>query len=196
LIFQPVKLTTPQGTAFYGDGCVRLQQPLSPVIRLGADKIVAIGVRCEDREHQKETADPRQPSLAQVLGILLNAIFVDHLVSDVEHLERLNRLLAAGLVKDRTNGPERMRALSTLLITPSVNLSEVAEQHQRSMPALIQYFVNSLGRNADSCADLMSYLLFTSGYERALVDIGYSDASRRIDEIEEFLYAPAEARTA
>jgi predicted acylesterase/phospholipase RssA len=35
LVFQPVRLKTARGTAFFGDGCVRLQQPLSPVIRLG-----------------------------------------------------------------------------------------------------------------------------------------------------------------
>jgi hypothetical protein len=34
----------------------------------------------------------------------------------------------------------------------------------------------------------MSYLLFTPNYSRALIDIGYHDADRRMDEIEEFLY--------
>ena len=44
--------------------------------------------------------------------------------------------------------------------------------------------------NAES-ADLMSYLLFDSSFTRALIDIGYRDAGRRIDEIEEFLCRPA-----
>jgi NTE family protein len=57
------------------------------------------------------------------------------------------------------------------------------------MPYLIQYFVNSLGRDGASCADLMSYLLFAPRYTQALIDIGYNDASKRIDEIEDFLYA-------
>jgi NTE family protein len=82
-----------------------------------------------------------------------------------------------------------MRPLATLLITPSVNLSEVAQDHQRDMPYLIQYFINSLGRDAASCADLMSYLLFTSQYTNALIEIGYHDASQRIDEIEDLLYS-------
>jgi len=83
-----------------------------------------------------------------------------------------------------------MRALKSLLITPSVDLSHVAEQHQKDMPYLIQYFLSSLGRDAASCADLMSYLLFTSKYTSALVEIGYDDANKRIDEIESFLYSP------
>ena len=187
LVFQPVRLKTGKGTAFFGDGCVRLQQPLSPIIRLGARKVFAIGVRCENKEHQVEVADQKEPSLAQVMGVLFNVMFLDHLAADVEHLERLNQLLRDGHIKQAgVEGCERMRPLKTFLVTPSVDLSELAEQHQREMPYLIQYFVSGLGRDAASCSDLMSYLLFTPKYTRELIDIGYSDASKQIDEIEEF----------
>ena len=60
------------------------------------------------------------------------------------------------------------------------------------MPALIHYFLSSLGRDAASCSDLMSYLLFTPRYTRELIEIGYHDASKRIDEIEDFLYSSQE----
>ncbi|MGA3125382.1 MAG: patatin-like phospholipase family protein [Candidatus Korobacteraceae bacterium] len=190
LVFQPIRLKTSEGTAFYGDGCVRLQQPLSPAIRLGANKIVAIGVRCENLEHQEDTGGREYPSIAQVIGVLLNAMFLDHLPTDVEHLERLNQLLTAGdISQSGIEGYERMRPLRSLIITPSVNLSELAKQHAKDMPYLIQYFVKSLGRDVASCSDLISYLLFTSQYTNALIEIGYSDASQRIEEIEQFLYA-------
>jgi NTE family protein len=190
LVFRPVKLETAMGTAFFGDGCIRLQQPLSPVVRLGAQRIVAIGVRGERLEHQEEAADHRDPSLAQIMGVLFNVMFLDHLAADIEHLERLNQLLGSGHIRQAgIEGCERMRPLKTLLITPSIDLSELAEQHQKDMPYLIQYFVNSLGRDAASCADLMSYLLFTSKYTGDLIDIGYHDADKRIDEIDNFLYS-------
>jgi NTE family protein len=190
LIFQPVRLETARGTAFFGDGCVRLQQPLSPIIRLGARKIFAIGVRGRHLEHQEEAADQRDPSLAQVLGVLFNVMFLDHLATDIEHLERLNQLLSSGQISQSgIEGCEKMRPLTSFLMTPSVDLSQLAEKHQRDMPYLIQYFVNSLGRDATACSDLMSYLLFTSKYTSALIDIGYNDASKRIDEIESFLYS-------
>jgi NTE family protein len=57
------------------------------------------------------------------------------------------------------------------------------------MPYLIQYFVNSLGRDAASCSDLMSYLLFTSKYTRDLIELGYHDADDRIAEIEDYLFS-------
>ncbi len=193
LVFQPVRLKIARGTAFFGDGCARLQQPLSPVIRLGAERVFAIGVRCENLEHQVETADGKDPSLAQVMGLIFNVMFLDHLATDIEHLERLNELLGSGHISQSgVEGCERMRPLTQLLMAPSVDLAQLAEQYQRDMPYLIQYFVNGLARDAASCSDLISYLLFTSNYTRALVDLGYNDASQRIDEIENFLYSPDE----
>ena len=190
-VFQPVKLAIPpHGSAFFGDGCVRLQQPLSPVIRLGAEKVFAIGVRCGNKGRREGTADDRNPSLAQVMGVVFDVMFLDHLDTDIEHLERLNKLLIHDQISQPgIEGTEKMRSLATFIITPSVHLSDVAMQHQKDMPSLIHYFVSSLGRDATSCSDLMSYLLFTSKYTRELIEIGYHDAGERIDEIEDFLYS-------
>jgi len=193
LVFQPVRLKVAKGTAYFGDGCLRLQQPLSPVIRLGAERVFGIGVRGETLEHQEEAASNEEPSLAQVMGVLFNVMFLDHLATDVEHLARLNKLLRNGQISQLgIEDCERIRPLATLLIAPTVDLSELARQHQKDMPYLIQYFVNGLGRDAAACSDLMSYLLFTPRYTRALLEIGYHDAETRIDEIEEFLFASSD----
>ena len=190
LVFQPVSLKVAKETAYFGDGCLRLQQPLSPVIRLGAERVFGIGVRGETLEHQEEAAGNEEPSLAQVMGVLFNVMFLDHLATDVEHLDRLNKLLRNGQISQLgIEDCERIRPLATLLIAPSVDLSELARQHQKDMPYLIQYFVNGLGRDAAACSDLMSYRPFTPRYTRALLEIGYHDAETRIDEIEEFLFA-------
>ena len=195
LVFQPVRLKTEEGSAYYGDGCVRLHQPLSPVIRLGASRVLAIGVCGE--EHKEEAGNAANPSIAQVVGILLNAMFLDHLSTDIEHLERINRLLNDGdFSRLEKEGREAMRPLTSMLIAPSVNLSQMALQYSKDMPYLIQYFVGSLGRDMASCSDLMSCLLFTPSYTNALIDLGYNDASRRIDELEQFLFSPEAASRA
>jgi NTE family protein len=188
LVFQAVRLETELGAGYFGDGCIRLQQPLSPIIRLGAEKIVAISVRGENAAERNGDAD-RDPSLAEVIGVLFDVMFLDHLTADIEHLDRLNQLLSSGHIEHKgVEGCERMRPLKYILIAPSVQLSEVAACHQKDMPYQIQYFVNGLGRNTSSVSDLMSYLMFTSKYTRDLIDIGYRDAGMRIDEIEQFLY--------
>jgi NTE family protein len=192
IIFQPVRLKIGRTTGLFGDGCVRLQQPLSPAIRLGANRILAIGVNGENLKRREESVDARDPSVGQIMGVLFGVIFLDNLVTDNEHLERLNKLLHEGhLSTSGISADHHIRPLTSLLITPSVDLSEVAEQYQRDMPYQIQYFVNSLGRNAACTSELMSYLLFTEKYTSALVDLGYHDAGKRIAEIEGLLYPPA-----
>src|SRR5208282_4276850 len=99
----------------------------------------------------KKATDERYPSIAQVMGILFNVMFLDHLATDLEHLEHLNQLLNDGHIQQLgIEGHEKIRSVNAFVITPSVNLSDLAEQHQRDMPALIQYFVSSLGRDAAS----------------------------------------------
>ena len=193
LVFQPVRLKLPRGEAYFGDGCIRLQQPLSPVIRLGAEKVFAIGVRSGKKERLEINPQEESPSLAQVMGILFNVMFLDHLATDLEHLERINHLLESGHIvqpdADSCEECEKIRPLSTLFISPSENLGDLAGQHHKDMPSLIKYFVTSLGRDVSACSDLMSYLMFTPQYTRELISIGYHDADERIDEIEEFLFS-------
>lgn len=186
LVFRPVKLPLHRGHAYFGDGCMRMQRPLSPVIRMGAGRILAVGA-CRETAETAEAA-PREPSVAQVVGALVNVMFLDHLTTDVEQAERFNQLLEAC-----PREKEHLRPVSTLLINPSVDFSELAHQHRQDMPYLIQYFVSGLGQEAAACADLMSYLMFTPRYTKALIDIGYRDANKRIDEIEDFLSSSSAA---
>jgi hypothetical protein len=84
--FQPGTAPNAPRYSVLRGGCVRLQQPLSPVIRLGATKLLAIGVRSESIEHPEDATNQKDPSLAHVLGILFNVMFLDHLATDTEHL--------------------------------------------------------------------------------------------------------------
>jgi NTE family protein len=187
LVFEPVKLETELGTDYFGDGCIRLQQPLSPIIRLGAERILAISVRAE-APRERFSSSNNQPSLAEVIGVLFDVMFLDHLTADVEHLQRLNQLLSRGHIEPADSPDcERMRPLRCLVVAPSVHLSEVAGNHPRELPPQIMYFIESLGRRGGSVSDLLSYLMFSRAYTRDLVDIGYKDAAARIDEIEDFL---------
>jgi NTE family protein len=140
-----------------------------------------------------------------VCGVFLNAIFLDHLDADLDHLKRMNELILAhhpggdGAVAPRWSGPtvsEPMRVVTPLVISPSEDLALVAQRFAHRMPRLVRYVIEGLGTPDAQSADLMSYLLFDASYTRTLVEIGYRDASARIDELEAFLRAGRPARQA
>jgi NTE family protein len=131
----------------------------------------------------------KRPPLAQVFGVTLNAIFLDHLDTDLDHLNRINELIRAYHVDSIPNPEikEPMYPIDPFVIHPSVDLAEVAEMHGHRMPRFVRYLMEGLGTSRSQSADLMSYLLFDAHYTRDLIDIGYKDADAQIDSIEQFL---------
>jgi NTE family protein len=134
----------------------------------------------------------RRPPLAQICGVFLNAIFLDHLDADVDHLRRMNELIAAyeaGAPTPLTAAgiSEPMRFVEPLIVSPSEDLALVARTCSRRMPRVVRYLLEGLGTPDAQSADLMSYLLFDAAYTRTLIDIGYRDAGARTDEIEALL---------
>jgi len=206
ILFPPVLVRSP-GEGYFGDGGLRQVTPLSPAIRLGARRLFAIGVRCaaaadvlsevelgQSQRWNNQRTTLASPPLAQVCGVFLNAIFLDHLDADLDHLQRMNELVAT-YERDhhgRDPGPrqglrEPMRIIEPFVLSPSEDIALVARQFENRMPAVIRYLLDGLGTPNSESADLMSYLLFDSGFTRALVDIGYGDAERRIGAIEALL---------
>lgn len=203
IVFSPVQLATAAGDLWFGDGGLRLVAPMSPAIRLGATHVFAVGVRSSRaadtlaREEAGSAAPTTEhgpslpcPPLAQICGVFLNAIFLDHLDADLDHLRRMNDLVSAHRGSNgSTPASEPMRRITPFALSPSEDLALVAQRFAHRMPRLLRYVLDGLGTPDAQSADLMSYLLFDAAYTRTLVDIGYSDAGERIDEIEAFLHA-------
>jgi NTE family protein len=203
IVFPPVRLATESGELWFGDGGMRLVTPLSPAIRLGATHLFAVGIRSARaadvlaREEAGSAAPsgpngPRLPAppLAQVCGVFMNAIFLDHLDTDLDHLNRMNELVSAHPPHIHGVGPsEPMRIVTPFVVAPSEDLALVAQRFAHRMPRLVRLAMDGLGTPDAQSADLMSYLLFDAAYTRTLVDIGYRDADARSAEIEAFLVA-------
>ena len=193
LVFPPVRISSLAGNLWFGDGALRLVTPLSPAIRLGASRLLAIGVRSSRAADALSRAELNEaiacPPLAQVCGVFLNAIFLDHLDTDLDHLRRMNELIDAYGGGDPPAGSvsEPMRTVAALSFGPSEDLALVARQFAHRMPRVLRWLMEGLGTPDAESADLMSYLLFDGAFTRALIDIGYRDAAARIDEIEAFL---------
>ncbi len=204
IIFQPVKIELPSGEFYFGDGGLRLVAPFSPAIRLGADRVFAIGIRSQESAEARSKrelleitenssgaamkAKMKRPPLAQVFGVALNSIFLDHLDTDLEHLKRMNEILYCVDVNHPRQLREPMRMITPFAINPSVEFSSVAETYEKKMPKLVRYLMEGLGTSKAQSADLMSYLLFDSEYTQVLLETGYRDADKHIDEIEDLLF--------
>jgi NTE family protein len=207
ILFPPVRIDDVPNGLWFGDGALRLVAPMHPAIRLGASRILAVGIRSSRAAatlaHEEagttartsETGGIACPPLAQICGVFFNAIFLDHLDADLDHLKRMNELIQAysGATPPAPQPTaagtaiEPMRVVSPLVISPSEDLALIAQRFAHRMPRLVRYMLDGLGTPDAQSADLMSYLLFDSFYTRTLVDIGYRDASARIEEIEAFL---------
>jgi NTE family protein len=175
IFFSPVKI----GDAFYGDGCVRMMYPMSPAIHLGAERIVAIGVRYPRDLSQPVGRGParRQPSMpvSEIAGVLLNAVFLDAVDSDLERLERINRMLAL------------VPRVPALALRPSQDLGRLAADEYRRFPAMLRYLLRGIGATGNAGEELLSYLAFEPIYVRRVMELGYGDTMARRGEVEEFL---------
>jgi NTE family protein len=175
---------------WYGDGGIRLTEPLSPVIHLGARRVIAVSTRAEQAGHP--LASPGTygyPPPAQVVGVLMNSIFLDLLDADAMRVERINQLLES-LPTELHGG---LRGVRLLTLRPSVDLGELAYQHEPDLPRAFRFMTRGLGTRETDSPDFLSLILFDPDYIRTLMEIGEKDAEARADEIEDFIFGGSEA---
>ena len=184
MIFPPVRI----GQEFFGDGAMRQATPLSPALRLGAHRLLVIGVR-------NEAPDPLPgldqtvpyPSFGKIAGYILDALFMDGLSSDLENLIRINLILESvpGRVMQGEFG--QLHHTDAFIMLPSRDVRAIAARHIRDMPASIRLLMRGLGALNYGGSQLLSYLLFESGYTRELIALGYEDALTRRDDLLAFM---------
>lgn len=172
--------------AWYGDGGVRMQSPLSPAIHLGARRILIVGVQRAPGHPPRP--DPPYPSKADTGGLLLDALFMDALDADVERAERINRTLA--MLPDRGYGQQgTLRPLALLAFQPTRDLGGIGNRALADFPGLLRHLLRGLGASDEEGWNLVSYLAFIHTYTRQLLAAGHADALARRAEIEAFLAA-------
>lgn len=174
------------GRQYFGDGSLRQLSPLSPALKLGADRILVIGTRGPNKTAIATRRD-HIPSLAQTLGHIFNSAFIDTLENDLEHMFRINELL--GILQNEAPKVEhyRYRPIDTLVIRPSVDFDEIASEHVRDLPTSIRVGLNALGaRRASGGGNLASYVLFDAAYCNELIRHGYRDAMAVSGDIKTF----------
>jgi NTE family protein len=174
---------------WYGDGGVRLAAPLSPVLHLGARRVLAISTRYD--RSQAEADRPTvvgYPPPAQIMGVLMNSIFLDLLDHDALRLERLNRLLERLPPEDSMG----LRPVKLMVLRPSTDLGRLAGRYEPQLPRMFRFLTRGLGTRETESPDFLSLILFQPDYLRALMEMGERDAEARLDEIVAFLAEEAD----
>lgn len=192
--------------AFFCDGGLRLNTPLSPALRLGADRVLVIGLRhrrpsyVEDRlALYRETSYLNPAFLA---GKILNALLLDRVESDIDQLHLMNDVLRTGELEfgpdflARLNrhvaelGHPPMRRVPNVFIRPSQDLGEIAgdvlasrEGERALADRVANLAMRAAARGAFPDKDLLSYLLFDAAYTNRLVDLGRADAAAARDDL-------------
>jgi len=186
ILFPAIRL----GDAFYGDGSVRQTAPLAPAIHLGARGIIVVTQRSEpELTAAPVLRRPEYPAVAEVIGLLLHAIFLDAIEADAERLERINRTLERA---PAGSAPEGLRPINLLVLRPSRDLGGLAAGCGAKLPPAVRWAVRGMGGQRATAVDFLSYLLFDPAYTTALIELGYADAVAAWPRIDRFLGALAD----
>jgi len=204
LLFPAVRV----GARYYADGGLRLNTPLAPAVRLGADKILvvgltqAVGASVSEAIAQERTAEFGNPMY--LFGKVLNALMLSPIETDVARLHFVNEILRTGRetfgddflerlnagLRDR--GDRSLKPIEDLVIRPSEDLGRLAADVVRDDPELdFGAFLGALRRATGAGttareADLLSYLLFDATYARRLAELGHHDAERQEEALAAF----------
>lgn len=172
------------GNAWYGDGGIRLAAPLSPALHLGAEKILAVSTRYDRTRAESDIQVIHDyPPPAQVLGVLMNAVFLDLVDQDAMRLIRMNRLIER-LPLDQRDG---MRPVKLLVMRPSRDLGKLVAEYEPKLPPAFKFMTRGLGTRETRSPDMLSMLMFQRDYLTRLMEIGEADAEMRAEEVAEFL---------
>lgn len=167
--------------AWYGDGGVRFLTPLAPAIHLGANRLLAISTRYDRTLAEASTPTiSGYPPPAQILGAMLNAVFLDSVDQDARRLERINLLLAGEARRE-------LKPIQLMILRPSQDLGRLAAEYESRLPGPFRFVTRGLGTRRTSSPDFLSLLMFQSDYLRRLIEIGEADAEARLDEIMELV---------
>jgi NTE family protein len=185
-VFPAVKI----GQRWYGDGGIRLAAPLSSAVHLGATRILAMSTGYQRTPDEANTPVVEgYPPAAQIMGQLINAIFLDVIDEDITRMHRMNEMIG-NLDASQRNG---FKPIDLFVLRPSVDLARIAGDHEKYLPRNMKMLTRALGTRETESPDFISMLMFEPHYTSLLIQIGENDVNSKLDELRTFLGASAGA---
>ena len=195
------------GDHFYVDGGLRMNTPLTPALRLAADRVLVVALKHAPHSSAglEEYPEDSITQPAFLLGKVLNALLLDQLEYELRKMELVNAWIERG---EEVYGDEflpRMnvavvaqrgigyRKVKVGVVRPSEDVGGLAARCRRkgggrelgALPRLLTRF--ALRGVPEDEADLLSYLYFDAQFTAEILELGREDARRRRDEVLELL---------
>jgi len=212
MLFPAVKI----GDEYFTDGGLRQNTPMSPAIRLGADRLLLVSLRHvkkkeEPKVLQQERVDA-YPKPLFLAGKALNALMLDHTEYDLMRMQRINLILEAGRASFGDRFEEMMnhelvrlrgaplRRIQAVHIRPSEDIGAIAADFAAAGKVKVHGAIAKrlVGRLASGEArhesDLLSYLLFDGDFAAELIELGRRDAAKKEDELAQLFDVSNEVR--
>ena len=194
ILFPPVSV----GGRWFMDGGVRYNTPLAPALSLGAEALLVVSVRAAP-EAQLSAPDGEFSGFGQIVGKVLDSVFLDRIGFDLDRLGRITDVVAA-IEKSgpaalsafqgelASIGRPRYRHIHCAHVRPSRDLGALASDHLASAKTgralsfsrvLKALFQDDKGTTGDAA----SFLLFDGGYAEELIQAGRRDAHESHDAL-------------
>lgn len=169
------------------DGSIRGDNPLSPAIHLGAERLLVVDTRYVGPRNRHVHQEAPYPSASDIAAFALDTLFSDSLYADLERAERINRTVDH--LHPNAIDPEApsLRALDTYLLAPSQPPTRFLEQHIDQVPRSIRWLMKTLGNGNEEGGQLLSYLMFEGMYARELIALGKKDVVEQAEALRAFL---------
>jgi NTE family protein len=154
---------------------MRETAPLSPALHLGANRLLIINVRGAS-ETQAPDRESAYPGMGEISGYVFDTLFLDSLDADIERMNRINHTISETREKRVEYEDTALRPIDFLVISPSVDIRELVDQHIGRFPRSVRLLLKGLGALTREGRDLISYLMFESPFCHELIELGYHDA--------------------
>lgn len=181
-IFPPVKINR----EYFGDGVTRQMSHIGPALKLGASKVLVIGVSANHVCFPKRPRQPAMPGFSQVLAHVFNGMFLDTLDYDIDRLRVINKLLELVPEEKLKESGLDLKPVQLLEISPSEDIGEIATRYLDKMPLILRKLAGASSDIYTPGSSLASYLMFDHHFSQALIKLGYKDAQMQSRQIEQF----------
>ncbi len=193
---------------YYVDGGLRQNTPLSPALRLGADRVMVVSLASHKSfpaigDLEGPHNDP-YPDPLMLCGKILDALLLDHVDYDLERLESINTIMRDGnsafggqFLTHLSDTSTQLRGVpyrvvESCVIRPSIDLGEMSVQYLEDNQNRFKRVLRWLLRTASSTpllgtSDLLSFILFDGAFAERLIELGRHDAYSNREQLLKFL---------